>query len=66
MKTTALRMINRMLLKRQRQIEIDGKDVRNMNPVELRQALVMLFNNWVKTTTIKEVDRICTQIVEMD
>ena len=35
-KTTALRMINRMIEATDGQIMMNGKDVRNMNPVELR------------------------------
>ncbi|MGJ7814235.1 ABC transporter ATP-binding protein, partial [Staphylococcus aureus] len=38
-KTTALRMINRMIEATEGQIEIDGKDVRSMNPVELRRSI---------------------------
>ncbi|NEF60258.1 betaine/proline/choline family ABC transporter ATP-binding protein [Staphylococcus aureus] len=38
-KTTALRMINRMIEATEGQIEIDGKDVRSMNPVELRRNI---------------------------
>ncbi|CAM4058941.1 ABC transporter ATP-binding protein [Staphylococcus schweitzeri] len=38
-KTTALRMINRMIEATKGQIEIDGKDVRSMNPVELRRSI---------------------------
>ncbi|HDB8009093.1 TPA: ABC transporter ATP-binding protein [Staphylococcus aureus] len=38
-KTTDLRMINRMIEATEGQIEIDGKDVRSMNPVELRRNI---------------------------
>ncbi|HDG4846283.1 TPA: ABC transporter ATP-binding protein [Staphylococcus aureus] len=38
-KTTALRMINRMIEATEGQIEIDGKDVRSMNPVKLRRSI---------------------------
>lgn len=38
-KTTALRMINRMIEATEGQIEIDSKDVRSMNPVELRRSI---------------------------
>ena len=38
-KTTALRMINRMIEATEGQIAIDGKDVRSMNPVELRRSI---------------------------
>lgn len=38
-KTTALRMINRMIEATEGQITINGKDVRKMNPVELRRKI---------------------------
>ena len=38
-KTTALRMINRMIEATDGQIMMNGKDVRNMNPVELRRSI---------------------------
>ena len=38
-KTTALRMINRMIEPTSGSIEIDGKDVMQMNPVELRRSI---------------------------
>ena len=38
-KTTALRMINRMIEPTEGSIEMNGKDVRNMNPVELRRSI---------------------------
>ncbi|MBU8680556.1 betaine/proline/choline family ABC transporter ATP-binding protein [Staphylococcus saprophyticus] len=38
-KTTALRMINRMIEATEGQIAINGKDVRKMNPVELRRKI---------------------------
>ncbi|MBI5974873.1 betaine/proline/choline family ABC transporter ATP-binding protein [Staphylococcus canis] len=38
-KTTALRMINRMIEATEGEITIDGKDVRKMNPVELRRSI---------------------------
>ncbi|MGJ5713007.1 betaine/proline/choline family ABC transporter ATP-binding protein [Staphylococcus auricularis] len=38
-KTTALRMINRMIEATEGQITMDGKDVRNMNPVALRRSI---------------------------
>ncbi|MFI3133140.1 ABC transporter ATP-binding protein, partial [Staphylococcus warneri] len=38
-KTTALRMINRMIEATDGQIQMNGKDVRNMNPVELRRSI---------------------------
>ncbi|MCO4356417.1 osmoprotectant [Staphylococcus agnetis] len=38
-KTTALRMINRMIEATEGQIMINGKDVRQMNPVELRRSI---------------------------
>lgn len=38
-KTTALRMINRMIEPTDGQIEVDGKDVRSMNPVALRRSI---------------------------
>ncbi|MEB8123428.1 betaine/proline/choline family ABC transporter ATP-binding protein [Staphylococcus succinus] len=38
-KTTALRMINRMIEATDGQITINGKDVRKMNPVELRRKI---------------------------
>ncbi|TBW73189.1 ATP-binding cassette domain-containing protein, partial [Staphylococcus capitis] len=38
-KTTALRMINRMIEATVGQIQMTGKDVRNMNPVELRRSI---------------------------
>lgn len=38
-KTTALRMINRMIEATKGQITINGKDVRKMNPVELRRKI---------------------------
>lgn len=38
-KTTALRMINRMIEPTKGQITIDGKDVGKMNPVELRRSI---------------------------
>ncbi|WP_145386812.1 betaine/proline/choline family ABC transporter ATP-binding protein [Staphylococcus capitis] len=38
-KTTALRMINRMIEATDGQITMNGKDVRNMNPVELRRSI---------------------------
>lgn len=38
-KTTALRMINRMIEATSGQITIDGKDVRKMNAVELRRSI---------------------------
>ena len=38
-KTTALRMINRMIEATEGQITMNGKDVRNMNPVELRRSI---------------------------
>lgn len=38
-KTTALRMINRMIEATDGEITIDGKDVRKMNPVELRRSI---------------------------
>ncbi|OEL04284.1 betaine/proline/choline family ABC transporter ATP-binding protein [Staphylococcus casei] len=38
-KTTALRMINRMIEATEGQITIKGKDVRKMNPVELRRKI---------------------------
>lgn len=38
-KTTALRMINRMIEATKGQITIDGKDVRKMNAVELRRSI---------------------------
>ena len=38
-KTTALRMINRMIEPTEGSIEMNGKDVRNMNPVELRRKI---------------------------
>ena len=37
-KTTALRMINRMI-EATTPITMNGKDVRNMNPVELRRSI---------------------------
>lgn len=38
-KTTALRMINRMIEATEGQIMINGKDVRQMNPVQLRRSI---------------------------
>src|SRR5699024_9954098 len=38
-KTTALRMINRMIEPTSGTIEINGKDVTHMNPVELRRSI---------------------------
>ncbi|KRG08266.1 betaine/proline/choline family ABC transporter ATP-binding protein [Staphylococcus sp. NAM3COL9] len=38
-KTTALRMINRMIEATEGQITINGEDVRKMNPVELRRKI---------------------------
>lgn len=38
-KTTALRMINRMIEATEGTIEMNGKNVRNMNPVELRRSI---------------------------
>ncbi|MBH9581997.1 osmoprotectant [Staphylococcus felis] len=38
-KTTALRMINRMIEATEGEIVIDGKNVRHMNPVELRRSI---------------------------
>lgn len=38
-KTTALRMINRMIEPTEGSIEMNGKDVRSMNPVELRRSI---------------------------
>lgn len=38
-KTTALRMINRMIEATEGEIEINGEDVRKMNPVELRRKI---------------------------
>ncbi|MDN8880967.1 ATP-binding cassette domain-containing protein, partial [Staphylococcus aureus] len=38
-KKTALRMINRMIEATEGQLEIDGKDVRSMNPVEVRRNI---------------------------
>ncbi|MBL7584505.1 betaine/proline/choline family ABC transporter ATP-binding protein [Staphylococcus saccharolyticus] len=38
-KTTALRMINRMIEATEGQITMNGKDVRNMNSVELRRSI---------------------------
>ncbi len=37
-------MINRMIEATEGQIEIDGKDVRSMNPVVILEILAMLFN----------------------
>ncbi|MFD2831262.1 betaine/proline/choline family ABC transporter ATP-binding protein [Corticicoccus populi] len=38
-KTTALRMLNRMIEPTSGTIEIDGKDISRMNPVELRRSI---------------------------
>ncbi|MCU5745310.1 betaine/proline/choline family ABC transporter ATP-binding protein [Staphylococcus sp. SQ8-PEA] len=38
-KTTALRMINRMIEATEGQITMDGKDIRKMDPVELRRSI---------------------------
>lgn len=38
-KTTALRMINRMIEATDGQITMDGKDIRKMDPVELRRSI---------------------------
>ena len=38
-KTTALRMINRMIESTEGQITINGKDASKMNPVELRRKI---------------------------
>ncbi|PNZ70620.1 ATP-binding cassette domain-containing protein [Staphylococcus croceilyticus] len=38
-KTTALRMINRMIEATEGEITIDGKNIRQMNPVELRRSI---------------------------
>ncbi len=38
-KTTALRMINRMIEATDGEIQMNGKDVRHMNPVELRRSI---------------------------
>ena len=38
-KTTALRMINRMIEPTEGSIEMNGKDVRSMSPVELRRSI---------------------------
>ena len=46
-KTTALRMINRMIEATDGQIMMNGKDVRNMNPVECGEVSVMSFNKLV-------------------
>ena len=37
--TTTLRMINRMIEATDGTIEMNGKNVRNMNPVELRRSI---------------------------
>lgn len=39
-KTTALRIINRMIEATDGEIQMNGKDVRHMNPVELRLSLI--------------------------
>lgn len=49
-KTTALRMINRMIEPTEGSIEMNGKDVRNMNPVELRQYWIRDSTNWINAT----------------
>ena len=38
-KTTALRMINRMIESTEGEITIDGKNIRELNPVELRRSI---------------------------
>ncbi|MBA9873925.1 ATP-binding cassette domain-containing protein [Ralstonia insidiosa] len=38
-KTTALRMINRMIESTEGEITIDGKNIKNLNPVELRRSI---------------------------
>ena len=38
-KTTALRMINRMIESTEGQIKINGKDINKMNGVELRRSI---------------------------
>ena len=38
-KTTALRMINRMIEPTEGQITINGKNIGDMNPVELRRSI---------------------------
>ena len=67
-KTTALRMINRMIEATEGQIEIDGKDVRSMNPVELRRNIGYVIQQigLMPHMTIKEEYCVGTQIVEMD
>lgn len=49
-KTTALRMINRMIEATDGQIMMNGKDVRNMNPVELRKYRLCHSTNWFDAT----------------
>ncbi|PYB12457.1 ATP-binding cassette domain-containing protein, partial [Serratia marcescens] len=55
-KTTALRMINRMIEATEGQIEIDGKEVRSMNPVELRRNIGYVIQQigLMRHMTIKE------------
>ena len=38
-KTTALRMINRMIESTEGEITIDGKNIKELNPVELRRSI---------------------------
>ncbi|MCG2349191.1 betaine/proline/choline family ABC transporter ATP-binding protein [Staphylococcus epidermidis] len=38
-KTTALRMINRMIESKEGEITIDGKNIKELNPVELRRSI---------------------------
>ena len=49
-KTTALRMINRMIEATDGQITMNGKDVRNMNPVELRRSITCHSTNRFNAT----------------
>ena len=49
-KTTALRMINRMIEATDGQITMNGKDVRNEFPVELRKYWLCHSTNWINAT----------------